>query len=98
MTSLKMIIAILKVDLYIHGASSLKDKRTVIRGIKDRIGDKFNVSIAELDFQDKWQRAQLGIAQVGSDFKYVEKNMNTIFKILDSNDFAEVIEHSLEFL
>jgi len=93
-----MVIAVLKVDLYIHGASSLKDKRTVIRGIKDRIGKKFNVSIAELDFQDKWQRAQIGIVQIGNDFNYVEKNMNTIFKILDSNDFAEMMEHSLEFL
>jgi uncharacterized protein YlxP (DUF503 family) len=93
-----MVVAVLTVDLYIHGASSLKDKRTVIRGIKDRIGKKFNVSIAELDFQDKWQRAQLGIAQVGNDFNYIEKNMNTIFKILDSNGLTEVIEHSLEFL
>lgn len=93
-----MVIAVLKIDLFIHGASSLKDKRTVIRGIKDRIGKKFNVSIAELDFQDKWQRAQIGIVQIGSDFNYVEQNMNTIFKILDSNDFAEVIEHSLEFI
>jgi hypothetical protein len=93
-----MIIAVLKVDFYLHGASSLKDKRTIIRGIKDRLNKKFNVSLAEVDFQDKWQRARLGIVQVGSDFKYLEQNMNTIFKILDSNASAEIIEHSLEFL
>lgn len=93
-----MIIAVLKVDLYLHGASSLKDKRTIIRGIKDRLNNKFNVSLAEVDFQDKWQRTQLGIVQVGSDFKYLEKSMNSIFKILDSNPLAEIVEHSLEFL
>lgn len=93
-----MIIAVLKVDFYLHGASSLKDKRTIIRGIKDRLNKKFNVSLAEVDFQDKWQRARLGIVQVGSDFKYLEQNMNTIFKMLDSNASAEIIEHSLEFL
>lgn len=92
-----MIIAVLKIDLYLHGAASLKDKRTIIRGIKDRVNNKFNVSLAEVDFQDKWQRAGLGIVQVGSDFKYLEQSMNTIFKILDSNPSAEIIEHSLEF-
>ena len=93
-----MVIAVLRVDFYIHGATSLKDKRMVIRGIKDRISKKFNVSIAELDYQDKWQRTQIGIVQVGSDYGYVEKTMNSIFNILDSNDFAEIVEHSLEFL
>ncbi|NIV98638.1 DUF503 family protein, partial [Candidatus Saccharibacteria bacterium] len=52
-----MIIAVLKVDLYLHGAASLKDKRTIVRGIKDRLNKKFNISLAEIDFQDKWQRA-----------------------------------------
>ena len=93
-----MVIAVLRVEFYIHGATSLKDKRMVIRGIKDRVSKKFNVSIAELDYQDKWQRAQIGIVQVGSDYGYVEKTMNSIFNILDSNDFAEIVEHSLEFL
>lgn len=93
-----MVIAVLKVDLYLHGAASLKDKRTIIRGIKDRLNNKFNISLAEIDFQDKWQRAQLGIVQVGNDYKYLEKNMNTIFGMLDSNTSAEIVEHSLEFL
>ena len=93
-----MIIAVLKVDFYLHGVSSLKEKRIIIRSIKDRLNKKFNVSLAELDFQDKWQRAQLGIVQVGNDYRYLEQNMNAIFKILDSNVSAEIIEHSLEFL
>lgn len=93
-----MIIAVLQVDLYLHGAVSLKDKRTIIRSIKDHLTKKFNISLAEVDFQDKWQRARLGIVQVGSDYHYLEKNMNTIFKILDSNASAEIVEHSLEFL
>ena len=93
-----MIIAVLEIDFYLHDSQSLKDKRTILRAIKDRIGKKFNVSIAEVDFQDKWQRSRIGIVQVGSDFKYLEKNINSIFKIIDSNTSGEIIKHSLEFI
>lgn len=93
-----MIVAVLTVDLYLMGTTSLKEKRAVIRSMKDRIGKKFNVSIAEVDYMDKWQRAQLGIAQVGNDYKYLEKSMNTIFKIIDNNLEAEVTDHLIEYL
>ncbi|RMF56510.1 MAG: DUF503 domain-containing protein [Calditrichaeota bacterium] len=93
-----MIIAVLTVDLYFPAATSLKDKRTVLRSIKDRIGKKYNVSIAELEFMDKWQRARLGIVQVGNDYKFLEKNMNSIFRAIDSNGGAEILDHSFEYL
>ncbi len=93
-----MVIALLTVELYIPGATSLKEKRMVVRGIKDRISHHYNVSIAELDFQDKWQRARLGIVQIGNDFKYVEKNMQAIFRLIDGNGLAQVVDHHLEFI
>jgi len=54
--------------------------------------------VAELDYQDKWQRAQLGIVQIGNDFKYVEKNMQAIFRLIDGNGLAQVVDHHLEFI
>jgi uncharacterized protein YlxP (DUF503 family) len=75
-----MIIAVLTVDMYLPGSTSLKDKRAILRRLKDRLANKFNISIAEVDYQDKWQRAQLGVAQVGNDYKFLEKNMNQILK------------------
>ncbi len=93
-----MVIGVLTIDLYLPGAGSLKEKRMIIRGIKDRIGHKYNVSIAEVDFVDKWQRARLGIVQIGNDFRYVEKNMNAIFKLIDNNGLAQIVDHSLEFI
>lgn len=95
---MSMIVAVLTVDLYLPGAVSLKDKRMVIRKIKDRLSSKFNVSIAEVDYQDKWQRAQLGIAQVGSDYTMLDKSMNTIFRLIDSQDMAEIVDHQIEYL
>jgi uncharacterized protein YlxP (DUF503 family) len=93
-----MIIAVLTVDLYLPGSISLKDKRAILRRLKDRLANKFNISIAEVDYQDKWQRTQLGIAQVGNDYKFLEKSMNQILKIIDNNDSAEVMEHLIEYL
>ncbi len=93
-----MIIAVLTVDLYILDAASLKDKRSVIRRLKDRLRNKFNVSVAEVDYADKWQRAQLGIAQVGNDFIYLEKNMNKIYHLIENYEAVEVVEHFIEYL
>jgi hypothetical protein len=93
-----MIVAVMTVELYLLGSTSLKDKRAVLRRLKDRLSNKFNISIAEVDHQDKWQRAQLGIAQVGSDYKYLEKSMNTIFSIIDNDIEVEVVDHLIEYL
>ncbi len=93
-----MIVAVLTVDLFLPGSTSLKDKRAVIRSMKDRLGNKFNISIAEVDYQDKWQRARIGVAQVGSDYKFLEKSMDTIFKAIDNNVAAMVTDHLIEYL
>ncbi len=62
-----MRVGILRVDLHVPGAHSLKDKRRVIRSLKDRLFARFNVSVAEVGAQDLWQRAELGIALVALD-------------------------------
>lgn len=93
-----MIVAVLTVELYLPGSISLKDKRAILRQLKDRLANKFNISIAEVDHLDKWQRAQLGIAQVGSDYKFLEKSMNTILQVIDENGTVEVTEHLIEYL
>ncbi|MEH6358618.1 MAG: DUF503 domain-containing protein [Pseudomonadales bacterium] len=60
-------ITFLTIELVIPYAQSLKDKRREIRGLKDRIRGKFNASVAEVGYQDKWQRAVLAVCLVGSD-------------------------------
>ena len=93
-----MIIGVLKIELFIPQSSSLKEKRMVLRSIKDRIKNKFNVSVAEVDNQDKWQRATFGIACVGSDKKYVEGTVSTILDLIRSFHAAELIAFDTEFL
>ena len=60
-----MVVGYVRVELHIHGASSLKEKRAVLRHVKDRSRSRHNVSVAEVDHQDLRQRATLGFAAVG---------------------------------
>jgi len=69
-------IALLELDLYIPYAQSLKDKRMAIRSLKDRLRKRFNVSISEVDHQELWQRAGVGIVSIGPDPSYLETQMN----------------------
>jgi uncharacterized protein YlxP (DUF503 family) len=93
-----MNVGVLSIEILIPGSSSLKDKRMVLNRIKDRVRAKYNVSVAEVDFQDKWQRAALGFAQVGNNKKIVEESLNTIFRQLDQDDHFEIINYQLEVL
>jgi uncharacterized protein YlxP (DUF503 family) len=95
---MQIIVGLLSVELFLPYSSSLKEKRLVIKSIKDKVRHKFNVSIAEVDYQDKWQRAKFGVVQVGNDYGFIEKNMNAIFKLIESNGTAEITQHSLEYL
>ena len=67
-----MPIGVLTLELHLPQAHSLKEKRFVVRKIKDRLRARFNVAVAELDHQDLWQRAVLGVVSVSSDRKALE--------------------------
>ena len=67
-----MIVGTLRLKLLLRGSHSLKDKRRVLKSLKDQIGNRFNVSVAETDYQDVWQTAELGIAAVGTDTPFVQ--------------------------
>lgn len=80
-----MIVGVLRVELYIHGAGSLKEKRKEIRSIKDRLRKSFNVSVAEIDNQDLWNRGSLGIAVAGGDAAFVQETVDRIKEFLEKN-------------
>ena len=68
-----IVIALLTLDIHIPHAHSLKDKRMILRSLRDRLRGKFNVSVAEVDHQDLWQRSQLSVVMVGSDEGFLQK-------------------------
>ena len=71
-----MHIGLLQLDLHIPYAHSLKEKRMAVRSVKDRLRKRFNVSISELDHQELWQRAEIGIVSIGPDPGYLEQQLN----------------------
>ena len=91
-----MTVAIARVTLVLAAAHSLKDKRMVLRRLKDRVRDKFNVSIAEVDAQDTWQRAVLGITLVGGDRKHVESSIDEVLRFVRDNAPVANDEHEIQ--
>jgi hypothetical protein len=61
-----MFVGVVRVELHIPASTSLKDKRSVVRSLKDRIRERASAAVAEVDHQDLWQRAALGVAVVAS--------------------------------
>jgi uncharacterized protein YlxP (DUF503 family) len=73
-----MPIGLLTLEIHIADARSLKDKRRVLRSLKDCLRAHFNVSVAELDHQDVWQRSCVGVVTISSDGRHLEELLSAI--------------------
>ncbi len=73
-----MIVGTLKLRFVLRESHSLKDKRRVIKSLKDTLSNKFNVAVAETDEQDVWQTAEVGIATVGTDGPFVQSVLTSV--------------------
>ncbi len=71
-------LGVLTLELHIEGAQSLKDKRHTVKGLKDRLRSKFNVAVAEIDYQDLWQRALVSAVTVSSDHTRAEQTLHLV--------------------
>ncbi len=91
-----MIVGSLRVRLFIREARSLKDKRQVVLSIKDRLKDRFNVSVAEVEAQDHRQLAILGVAMVGNEAGFVRSALQQIVEALRRHPVAEFIDYDLD--
>jgi uncharacterized protein YlxP (DUF503 family) len=69
---------VLTLEIVLENAHSLKDKRHVVKSLKDRLRSKFNVAVAEIDYQDLWQRAAIAAVTVASDHVHAEKVLQSV--------------------
>ena len=90
-------IGILAIDVFMPSAQSLKEKRMILKSLKDRVRNKFNVSIAELDGEDKWQTATVGISMIGNDRRYMDSCLQNIVSYVESFGQLEISDHSVTF-
>ncbi len=96
-----MPIAHLTLELRIEGAHSLKDRRQVLRSLKDRLRSGFNISVAEIDPNDLWQSATLGVVAISSSRDYLDglmKQVEAAATRIANNHGAEITDSFLDFL
>ncbi len=91
-----MIVGSLCVRLYLRESRSLKDKRQVLKSIKDRLRNDFNVSVAEIDALENRQLIVLGVAMVGREVKHVRDALEQLVEFLRRHPVAELVGHELE--
>ena len=91
-------VAILTLELHIPSSQSLKSKRRVLRSLKDRIRNKFNVSIAEVGFHDKWQRATVGICAIGNDKNYLSGSLEHVLQAAETVSELQITHYEMEFV
>jgi uncharacterized protein YlxP (DUF503 family) len=91
-------IGVLKLELFIHGAESLKDKRMVVNSILDKLRARFNVSAAQMDDHDLWQRATLAVVVVSNDAKVAQSILNHARDVAEADIRCDVTECRVEIL
>ena len=93
-----MVVGVVQFELHIPSSHSLKEKRQVLRKLKDRAFSKYKVSISEVGCLDKWQLAKMGFSLVGNDSKVIESLMTKILNFIFELGLGEVLQESRDVL
>lgn len=91
-------ITLLTIELLIPYAQSLKDKRSAVRGLKDRIRSKLNASVAEVGYQDKWQRSVVMVCFVGGDKRHLESDTARVRTMCEEAADIEIVAIDQDWL
>lgn len=97
MNNVTVHIGTLYIDLYMESSHSLKGKRMILKKLKNNIRQNFNVSVAELDREDKWQTATIGISMINVDQKYIDGAFHKITDWVDNYYAVELVNSEIEF-
>jgi hypothetical protein len=92
-----MVIGLLSLEIFLPYAHSLKEKRKSLKSFKDRIKGKYNVALAELDYQDKWQRLKLGIVTLNSQKTFVEQVLHKILQEAEQTIEGEILNYQIQY-
>ena len=94
-----MVIVAASIELYLPGVNSLKAKRSVIKPLISRLHKHFNIAVAEVDLQDAWGSAVLGVAIVSNSGPHAESKLETVLGWIERNwPQAEVLGHTFEVI
>ena len=93
-----MVIGVCQLELFLHENFSLKGKRQVLRSIVQRARNKFNVSIAEVEDQDLWQKAVLGVCAVDNDRQRVNSVLDQVINFIENTQLTDVGDSQIEII
>jgi uncharacterized protein YlxP (DUF503 family) len=91
-----MVVGICSIEIHLPESGSLKSKRQILKRIKDRIRNRFNVSIAEVENNDPWQRTTLGVAVVANQGKFINQILSQVVELLHKENGVVVLDYSME--
>ena len=93
-----MIVGLITWDLHLHACHSLKEKRQIVKSLKDRLHQRFNVSAAETDHQDLWQRAEVSACVVSTDRRHAEQVLGEADRLVNGAAGARIVDTSTSYL
>ncbi len=93
-----MVVGVCKVTLAIDESHSLKEKRMVLRRIKDRVANKFNCAIAEVGDQDDWQSGELGFSVVSNEYGFTQSMVQKILAFIEELAVAKVVDDEQDYI
>jgi hypothetical protein len=93
-----MTVGILQLVIFIKNSNSLKDKRRVLHSLKERLRNNFNLSIAQIDHEDKWQKTTLAIASIGKDRNNINSILSNIVNFIEKFSGIELIHYETELI
>lgn len=93
-----LFISLLSVELSIPWAKSLKDKRSAVRGLKERLRSRFNASVAEVGYQDKWQRTVVAICLLGNDKRQLESDTAKVRQMCEEAQDMQIADVHQQWL
>lgn len=93
-----MVVGLASIDIHIPESGSLKTKRQFVKRIKDRVKNRFNVSIAEVDHNDLWQRTTLGVSVVANQRQFANQVLSGVVEFVGKINGVQILDYSVEFL
>lgn len=91
-----MVVGLANIDIHIPESGSLKSKRHLLKRIKDRVKNKFNVSIAEVGHNDLWQRTTIGVSVVANDKKFANQVLSKVVEQINKENGLQILDYSIE--
>lgn len=93
-----MVIGVCKIELSMDEVFSLKDKRHIVKSLIERLRSRYNASIAEVDLNDKWQRAMIGVSCVSNEAGHADSMMANIVNFVENDGRAMLVNYSTEVI